>query len=109
MRLSSLVEKPAPGTAPSNLAIVGRYLFTPAVFDAIERTPRGYGGELQITDAMQTLANEEGMYAYRFEGERYDIGRPLALIVANVAMGLRHPDIGPGLKQYLRGLDLGDS
>src|SRR3972149_1938099 len=67
-RLSQLVEKPAPGTAPSRLAIVGRYVLTPTVFDAIERTAPGYGGEIQITDALQMLADGEGMYAYRFAG-----------------------------------------
>jgi UTP--glucose-1-phosphate uridylyltransferase len=109
MRLSRLVEKPPVGTVESRLAIVGRYLFTPAVFDAILATPRGYGGELQITDAMQTLAhNDEGMYSHRFEGERYDIGRPLALITANIAMGLRRPDTGPELRRYLRGLNLSE-
>ena len=106
LRLRTLVEKPAPDVAPSRLGIVGRYLFTPAVFDAIGRTPKGYGGELQITDAMQTLADEEGMYASRVEGERFDTGWPLALIVANIAIGLRHNDTGPELRRYLRGLDL---
>jgi len=105
LRLNRLVEKPAPSQAPSNLAIVGRYLFTPAVFEAIQRTPRGYGGELQITDAMQTLADEEGMYAFRFEGERFDIGRPLSLIIANVAMALRREDTAPELRRFLRGLN----
>ncbi len=106
MRLNRLVEKPPLGTAPSRLGIVGRYLFTPSVFEAIERTQPGVGGELQITDAMQILVAEEGMYAYHFEGERYDIGRPLALITANVAMGLKRPDIAPDLLEFLRGLDL---
>jgi len=108
LRLRRLVEKPAPGTAPSRLAIVGRYLFTPAVFPAIERTPRGYGGELQITDAMQQLADGEGMYAYRFEGDRYDIGRPLALITANVSMALKRPDMAAELRRFLRGLELNE-
>jgi UTP--glucose-1-phosphate uridylyltransferase len=108
LRLRRLVEKPAPGTAPSQLAIVGRYLFTPSVFDAIQRAGRGYGGEMQITDAMQILANEEGMYSYHFVGERFDIGRPLALITANVAMGLLRDDVAPGLRSFLRNLDLGE-
>ena len=105
-KLNQLVEKPKPADAPSNLAIVGRYLFTPTVFEAIERTPPGYGGEIQITDAMQQLADGEGMYAYRFNGERYDTGRPLALLIASVAMGLRRPDIAPDLRSYLRSLNL---
>ncbi len=106
LRLRQLIEKPAPGTAPSRLAIVGRYLFTPTVFDAIEQTAPGYGGEIQITDAMQVLANGEGMYAYQFEGERFDTGRPLSLLIASIAMGLRRPDIGPELRAYLKTLDL---
>jgi UTP--glucose-1-phosphate uridylyltransferase len=105
LRLRHLIEKPPAGTAPSRLAVVGRYLFTPDVFDAIERTPRGYGGEMQITDAMQTLAEAEGMYSYRFQGERYDTGRPLSLLMASISMGLRRPDIGPELRRFLRSID----
>lgn len=108
-RLRTLVEKPRLGTAPSRLAIVGRYLLTPAIFSAIERTAPGYGGEIQITDALQILADEEGLYAYRFEGERYDTGRPISLLIASIAMGLRRPDIGPELRRYLRSLDLESS
>src|SRR5690606_1358368 len=107
-KLERLVEKPALGTAPSNLAIVGRYLLTPAIFDAIRQTPPGFAGEIQITDALQRLADGEGMFAYRFLGERYDTGRPLALLIASVAMGLRRQDIGPDLRKYLRSLDLNE-
>lgn len=107
-KLRRLVEKPRPGTAPSNLAIVGRYLLTPAIFDAIEKTPPGFAGEIQITDALQRLADGQGMYAYRFDGDRYDTGRPLALLIASVAMGLRRDDIGPDLRKYLRSLDLNE-
>jgi UTP--glucose-1-phosphate uridylyltransferase len=107
-RLTRLVEKPAPGTAPSRLAIVGRYLLTPAIFEAIERTAPGYGGEIQITDALQVLASEEGMYALRFEGERYDTGRPLTLLTAAVSVGLKRPDIGPEFRAFLRGLKLNE-
>lgn len=108
-RLRKLIEKPAPGTTPSRLAIVGRYLFTPSIFEAIERTAPGYGGEIQITDAMQLLANEEGMFAYEFEGDRFDTGRPLSLLIANIAMALRRPDIGPDLRRYLLSLELNES
>jgi UTP--glucose-1-phosphate uridylyltransferase len=107
-RLERLVEKPSVQDAPSRLAIVGRYLLTERIWSAIDRTTPGVGGELQITDALQILADEEGMYAYRFDGVRYDTGRPLALLRANVEIGLRRPDIGPELKRYLRGLDLSD-
>jgi UTP--glucose-1-phosphate uridylyltransferase len=108
-RLRKLIEKPAPGVTDSRLAIVGRYLFTPSVFEAIERTKPGYGGEIQITDAMQLLADEEGMFAYEFEGDRFDTGRPLSLLIANIAMALRRPDIGPDLRRYLLSLELNES
>jgi len=106
-KLSHMVEKPPVGQAPSRLAIVGRYLLTPAIWPAIDRVEPGYGGELQITDALQMVAGEEGMFAYRFEGVRYDTGRPLALIRATIEIGLRRPDIAPDLRAYLRSLDLG--
>ena len=108
-RLRRLVEKPALGTAPSRLAIVGRYLLTPEIFEAIGRTDPGYGGEIQITDAMQLIANEQGMCAYRFEGERFDTGRPLGLLVASITMGLNRPDVGPELRRFLRGIDLSEA
>jgi UTP--glucose-1-phosphate uridylyltransferase len=107
-KLERLVEKPRATEAPSNLAIVGRYLLTERIWGAIDRIEPGFGGELQITDALQILADEEGMYAYRFEGRRYDTGRPLALLRANIEIGLRRKDVGPELRRYLRGLDLDD-
>jgi UTP--glucose-1-phosphate uridylyltransferase len=103
-----MVEKPPVHEAPSRLAIVGRYLLTENIWSAIDRTKPGFAGELQITDALQILADEEGMYAYRFEGLRFDTGRPLALLRANIEVGLRRPDIATELKRYLRGLDLSD-
>ena len=106
-KLERMVEKPAVGEAPSRLAIVGRYLLPPSIWPAIDRVVPGYGGELQITDALQMLASEEGMYAYRFDGVRYDTGRPLALLRASIEIGLRRPDIAPDLRAYLRALDLG--
>jgi UTP--glucose-1-phosphate uridylyltransferase len=105
-RLTTLVEKPDPSVAPSNLAIVGRYLLTPTVFDAIGHTQPGYGGEIQITDALQRMADGEGMYAYRFTGRRFDTGRPLGLLKASIAVGLSREDIAPGLADYLRSLEL---
>ncbi|HEX5368099.1 MAG TPA: UTP--glucose-1-phosphate uridylyltransferase GalU [Dehalococcoidia bacterium] len=107
-RLRRMVEKPPVHEAPSRLAIVGRYLLTPAVWSAIDRIVPGYGGELQITDALQIVAAEEGMYAYRFEGTRYDTGRPLSLLRASIELALRRSDVGPELRTYLRNLDLGD-
>ena len=105
-RLHRMVEKPPVHEAPSRLAIVGRYLLTPAIWSAIDRIVPGYGGELQITDALQIVAAEEGMYAYRFTGTRYDTGRPLSLLRASIELALRRDDVGPELRTYLRDLDL---
>ncbi|HLF71180.1 MAG TPA: UTP--glucose-1-phosphate uridylyltransferase GalU [Dehalococcoidia bacterium] len=108
-KLHKLVEKPRPEDAPSRLAIVGRYLLTPSIFEAIERTAPGYGGEIQITDALQILADEEGMYALRFEGVRYDTGRPLSLLQASISVALTRPDIAPELRAFIRGLDMDEN
>lgn len=105
-RVRGLVEKPSPDEAPSNLAIVGRYVLTPQVFEAIDRTPPGKGGEIQITDALSILLKEQPMFAYRFQGTRYDTGRPLGLLKASIELALQRPDIGPDLRDYLRDLDL---
>ena len=105
-KISHMVEKPSASSAPSRLAIVGRLLLTPAIWDAIDRVQPGYGGELQLTDAMQAVARSEGLYAYRFLGDRYDTGRPLSFLIASIELALRRPDIAPGLRDYLRGLKL---
>jgi UTP--glucose-1-phosphate uridylyltransferase len=105
-KLERLVEKPRPSEAPSRLAIVGRYLLTQSVWNAIDRIQPGYGGELQITDALQIVAAEEGLYAYRFQGTRFDTGRPLSFLQASIELALRRPDVAPGLRAYLRGLNL---
>jgi UTP--glucose-1-phosphate uridylyltransferase len=108
-RLHRLIEKPQPTETDSRLAIVGRYLLMPSVFDEIERTSAGYGGEIQITDALQKLADTEGMYAYRFSGQRFDTGRPLGLLKASIYEALHRADIGPALREYIRELDLEES
>lgn len=105
-KLSHMVEKPPIADSPSSLAIVGRYVLTPAIWAAIDRIEPGWGGELQITDALHILAAEEGMYAYRLEGEWLDTGRPLTFLRASIELALRRPDVAPGLRQYLRGLNL---
>lgn len=105
-RVRSLVEKPEPDEAPSDLGIVGRYVLTPDVFDVIERTPPGKNGEIQITDALNTLASRRPMFAYQFEGKRYDTGRPLGFLQASVELALLRPDIGPKFREYLRNLEL---
>ncbi|MBI4497408.1 MAG: UTP--glucose-1-phosphate uridylyltransferase GalU [Chloroflexi bacterium] len=105
-RARNLVEKPEPEEAPSDLGIVGRYVLTPSIFDAIRATPKGKGGEIQITDALQRLAHREGVYACEFTGERYDTGTPLGLLKASIALGLQRPDLGKDLREYLKGLEL---
>ena len=100
----SLVEKPEPAEAPSNLGIVGRYILMPQIFDALEATPPGKNQEIQLTDALQLLLKQQGIYAYEFEGVRYDTGTPLGWLKATVAFALRHPDIGLELREYLRQL-----
>ncbi|MBI2869724.1 MAG: UTP--glucose-1-phosphate uridylyltransferase GalU [Chloroflexi bacterium] len=99
-----LVEKPEPAEAPSDLGIVGRYILTPAIFDAIAATPPGRNGEIQLTDAMQLLTRAQPVYAYEFEGVRYDVGNPLGLLKATIALALKRPDMGPELRSYLRGM-----
>jgi UTP--glucose-1-phosphate uridylyltransferase len=108
VRLNTLVEKPKLEDAPSRLAIVGRYVLTPEIFDIIERTPPGKGREIQITDALSTLMETQPVFAYQFEGTRFDTGRPLGLLAASIEIGLRRADIGPGLRQFLRSLPLDD-
>ena len=102
--VEGLVEKPAIADAPSDLAIIGRYAFTPAIFDAIKRTARGAGGELQITDAMERLREQERIYAWELVGQRYDIGQPLDYLKANIELALRRPEFGPQLRAYLEAL-----
>jgi len=105
-RIRHVVEKPAPGTAPSNLAIVGRYVLTPKIFDKLEQTPRGAGGEIQLTDGLQALMAEQEVYGYAFEGVRYDAGTPLGWLQASVELALERPEIGPAFRRFLAGLDL---
>jgi len=106
VRVRGLVEKPKPEEAPSDLGIVGRYVLTPDIFTALARTEPGKGREIQLTDALALLLTEQPVYAYLFEGCRYDTGRPLGLLQASVELALRRPDIGPDFRRYLRTLDL---
>jgi UTP--glucose-1-phosphate uridylyltransferase len=105
-RVRGLVEKPKPDDAPSDLGIVGRYVLAPEIFDVLDRTPPGKNGEIQITDGLSLLLGEQSMFACRFQGRRFDTGRPLGLIKASVELGLQRPDIGPELREFLRSLDL---
>ncbi len=92
-KVKRMVEKPAPGTTNSDMAIIGRYLLHPDIFTFLEKTTPGHGGEIQLTDALLALSNKRGMYAYEFEGTRFDAGDKLGYLKAIVAFGLRHPDI----------------
>lgn len=99
-----LVEKPSPEEAPSQLAIMGRYVLTPHLFDVLERTNPDAGGEIQLTDALRLLAEDEMLYAYYFEGHRYDIGDKLGYLQATVEFALRHPELSAPFAQYLQEL-----
>ncbi len=105
-RVKSLVEKPSPSNAPSDLGIVGRYVLTPGIIHALAGTTPGALGEIQLTDAIANLLQSELVYALEFEGTRYDAGNPLGLIQASVSIGLSHPDIGPALRAFLANLNL---
>ena len=104
MDVQRMVEKPAPEQAPSNLGVAGRYILTPGVFDEILRQPRGVGGEIQLTDGIAGLLRREKVFAYRYEGKRYDCGSKDGFLQANVELALQHPVLGPGFKDYLREL-----
>lgn len=100
-RITQIVEKPAPADAPSNLAVVGRYLLAPEIFDKLENIGRGAGGEIQLTDGIAGLLDDSAVYAYSFDGVRYDCGSKLGYLQATVAYGLEHPDTGPGFLEHL--------
>ena len=102
VRVASLVEKPAPADAPSDLAVIGRYVFQPEIFDALRRTEAGAGGEIQLTDAIAILAAEQPVYALPFETGRFDVGNPLDALDAQVAFAHAREDIGPALRDRLR-------
>lgn len=101
-RIRSIVEKPKPAAAPSNLAVVGRYLLSPSIFEHLERIGRGAGGEIQLTDGIARLLQEEAVYAHRFTGKRYDCGSKLGYLEATVAYALQHPQFGGEFRKYLR-------
>ncbi|MCA1629587.1 MAG: UTP--glucose-1-phosphate uridylyltransferase GalU [Acidobacteria bacterium] len=107
-KIRDMVEKPPFQQAPSDLAIIGRYILTPDIFDEIEHTGRGAGGEIQITDAMRALLKQRPFYAVRFEGTRHDAGDKLGFLVATVEFALKRPDLAPQFKEYLRSLKLND-
>ncbi len=105
-RVSRLVEKPDPAEAPSNLAIIGRYVLTPKIFDKLEQTPKGAGGEIQLTDAIEALMEEQAVYAYEFEGTRYDAGTTMGWLKASVELALQRPELATEFRDYLRTLPI---
>ena len=103
-RMSHIVEKPAPDKAASTLAVVGRYLLTPSIFEDLSRIGKGAGGEIQLTDGIAQLMQREPVYAFEFEGKRYDCGSKLGYLQATVEYGLKHPSLGGDFASFLRGL-----
>jgi len=106
-RIHGIVEKPKPAAAPSTLAVVGRYVLNPRIFDLLESTKAGAGGEIQLTDAIEALMEEQSVYAYEFEGTRYDAGTTMGWLQATVELALQRPDLAHGVREHLRSLDLG--
>jgi UTP--glucose-1-phosphate uridylyltransferase len=102
LQLKGIVEKPQPEDAPSNLAVVGRYILTPKIFDCLENIKPGKGGEIQLTDGIAALMQYEKVLAYRFKGKRYDCGSKLGYVKANLEYAMRHPEIGAEILAYLR-------
>jgi UTP--glucose-1-phosphate uridylyltransferase len=105
-RIRDMVEKPKQSEAPSNLAIIGRYVLTPEIFESITSIEPGTGGEIQLTDALKHLSHTRPIYAYRFEGTRYDAGDKLGFLKATVEFALRRHDLGRPFRDYLKSLEL---
>jgi len=104
-RIEGLVEKPKPDAAPSTLAVVGRYILTPRIFHHLERLGKGSGGEIQLTDGIESLLSEEQILAYRYHGKRFDCGSKLGYLQATVEFGKRHPEVGVAFSNYLNNLE----
>ena len=104
LKIERIVEKPAPEVAPSRLAVAGRYILTPAVFDQIRQQPRGAGGEIQLTDGIAGLLRHEAAYAYTYAGKRYDCGSKEGFLEATVELALAHPEVGARFRDYLKSL-----
>ena len=106
LAIDRIVEKPSPEEAPSRMGVAGRYILTPRIFDEIRKQPRGVGGEIQLTDAIACLMQSERVYAYQYEGARYDCGSKEGFLQATVELALQHPKMGEGFRRYLKGLTL---
>ncbi|HAP66245.1 MAG TPA: UTP--glucose-1-phosphate uridylyltransferase, partial [Nitrospinae bacterium] len=105
-QIMDMVEKPSPQDAPSDLAIIGRYILTPEIFTALEKTVPDKSGEIQLTYGLRHLLKNQVVYAYQFEGKRYDAGNKLGFLKATVEFALRRPDLGDKFREYLKGLEL---
>jgi UTP--glucose-1-phosphate uridylyltransferase len=101
-QVNRLVEKPAPGTTNSDLAIIGRYILHPEIFEMLGRTTPGHGGEIQLTDALLALSNKRSMFAYEFEGDRYDAGDKLGYLKAIIAFAMRHPELRDDFRKHIK-------
>jgi UTP--glucose-1-phosphate uridylyltransferase len=105
-RIEAMVEKPAPSEAPSNLAVIGRYILSPSIWKALSNTVPGAGGEIQLTDGLVRLLQKEPLYGYVFEGKRYDAGDKLGFLQATVEIALQRPDLGKAFRKYLQSLNI---
>ncbi len=103
-KINSIVEKPQPKDAPSTLGVIGRYVFNPEIFDCLEKIKPGKGGEIQLTDAIQMLLSQQSIFAYEFEGKRYDCGDKLGFMKANIEFSKRHPEIGKEFIEFLKSI-----
>ena len=103
-KINSIVEKPQPKDAPSTLGVIGRYVFNPEIFDCLEKIKPGKGGEIQLTDAIQMLLSQQSIFAYEFEGKRYDCGDKLGFMMANIEFSKRHPEIGKEFIEFLKSI-----
>ena len=103
-KINSIVEKPQPKDAPSALGVIGRYVFNPEIFDCLEKIKPGKGGEIQLTDAIQMLLSQQSIFAYQFEGKRYDCGDKLGFMKANIEFSKRHPEIGKEFIEFLKSI-----
>ena len=103
-KINSIVEKPQPKDAPSTLGVIGRYVFNPEIFDCLEKIKPGKGGEIQLTDAIQMLLGHQSIFAYQFEGKRYDCGDKLGFMKANIEFSKKHPEIGKEFIEFLKSI-----
>ena len=104
IQINTIIEKPKPEDAPSTMGVIGRYIFSPLIIDLLEKVKPGKSGEIQLTDAIQLLLSHESVFAYNFEGIRYDCGDKLGFMKANIEFSKKHPEIGIDFVQYLKSL-----